>query len=148
MNYWLLKSDVADYPITQLKKDKKTLWTGVRNYQARNYMTRDMKVGDLALFYHSGEYPGVVGVAKITKKAEPDPTQFLKSDSRFDPKATKEKPIWFSVEVGFVKELKNLVSLDVMRKTKGLETMLVLKRGNRLSITPVTEKEFSLVMGI
>ena len=97
-----MKSEPTTYSIDHLKKDKKTIWDGVRNYQARNFMMQDMKVGDTVLFYHSNaEPPGVSGVAKISKAAIPDPTQFDKKSKYFDPKATKEKPRWFCVEIAF-----------------------------------------------
>ena len=104
MNYWLLKSEPTAYSIDDLKRDKKTSWGGVRNYQARNFM-KEMKVGDMCLFYHSSTEPiGVFGVAKVTKTAYADPSQFNKRDSHYDPKASKEKPIWFCPDISFVKK--------------------------------------------
>ena len=144
--YWLMKSEPETYPLSSLKKDKTTWWTGVRNYQARNFMMNDMKVGDEVLFYHSNAEPaGVAGLARISKTAEPDITQFDKKSDGFDPKASKEKPIWFCTQVEFVQEFKNFVSLDTLRATKELADMQVLKKGQRLSIQPVTAAEFARV---
>lgn len=141
-----MKSEPDEFSIDQLKKDTTTWWTGVRNYQARNFMTKDMQPGDLVLFYHSNaEPPGVAGIAKISKAAEPDATQFDRKSDYFDSKATKEKPIWFCVQVQFVSKLKHYVSLDDLRKEPALADMLVLKKGQRLSIQPVTENEFVTV---
>lgn len=143
--YWLMKSEPDVFSIDQLIKDKKTWWTGVRNYQARNFM-QSMKVGDQVLFYHSSADPsGVAGIAEVSKSAEPDSTQFEKKSDYFEPKATKEKPMWFCVEVKPVKKFKNFIPLDRLRDEKALADMLVLKKGQRLSIQPVTEKEFLTV---
>ena len=144
--YWLMKSEPDVYSIDQLKKDKTTLWDGVRNYQARNFMMKEMKPGDQVLFYHSNaKPPGVAGIAKIAKAAEPDPSQFKKDGEYFDPKATKESPRWYCVTVGFGKKFKDLVSLEDLREKKGLEDMLVIKKGQRLSIQPLTKKQFDIV---
>jgi predicted RNA-binding protein with PUA-like domain len=143
---WLMKSEPEAYPLTQLKKDGSTLWTGVRNYQARNFMMKDMQVGDWVLFYHSNADPaGVAGLAQVSKTALPDPTQFDKKSDVFDPKATKGKPTWFCVEVKYHSQFKNFVSLDALKKEKALSEMLVLKKGQRLSIQPVTNQEFETV---
>jgi predicted RNA-binding protein with PUA-like domain len=143
---WLMKSEPETYPLTQLKKDGATLWTGVRNYQARNFMMKDMQVGDWVLFYHSNAEPsGVAGLAQVSKTALPDPTQFDKKSDVFDPKATKDKPTWFCVEVKYHSQFKNFVSLESLKNEKALAEMLVLKKGQRLSIQPVTDKEFETV---
>ena len=108
-NYWLMKSEPNTYSIDDLKKDAKTIWDGVRNYQARNFMMRDMQVGDTVLFYHSSADPsGVSGIAKVSRKALPDPTQFDKKSKYYDPKSTKEKPRWYCVEVSYQEKFKNL----------------------------------------
>ena len=144
--YWLMKSEPDVYSIDQLAKDKHSLWDGVRNYQARNFMMNDMKKGDKVLFYHSNaKPPGVAGVAEISGEAVADPSQFKKDGEYFDPKASKEKPRWFCVKVGFKEKFKQLVPLDELRSKKGLEEMLVIKKGQRLSIQPVSKKEFDLV---
>lgn len=143
---WLMKSEPSTYSIDDLKKDKKTLWECVRNYQARNFMMKDMKIGDAVLIYHSNaEPPGIVGLAKVSGAAQADPTQFDKKSDYFDPKASKEKPIWFCVEVAFVEKFKNILALDSLRTEKALTDMQLLKRGQRLSIQPVTLKEFSAI---
>ncbi len=141
--FWLMKSEPEVFSIDDLKRDKTTLWDGVRNYQARNFMMNDMKVGDEVLFYHSNaEPPGIAGLATVHKPAVPDPSQLDVQSDYYDEKATPEKPRWFCVEVKYKKHFKNYVSIDEIRKTKGLEKMLLLQRGQRLSIQPVTEKEF------
>lgn len=146
MNYWLMKSEPDVYSIETLKKDKTTWWEGVRNYQARNFMMKDMKVGDLVLFYHSNAEPsGVAGIAKVSHAAEPDKSQFDKKSEYFDPKATKEKPNWFCVQVEYVKEFKEVISLNDLREEKSLADMLVLKKGQRLSVQPVDKKHFEII---
>jgi predicted RNA-binding protein with PUA-like domain len=140
---WLMKSEPDVYSIETLKKNKTTLWEGVRNYQARNYMMNDMKVGDPVLFYHSScEVPGVVGIATISKIATPDPTQFDKKSEYYDPKATPAKPIWFCTEVAFVTDFQKVVSLEQIKADKKLAQMMVLQKGSRLSIQPVAPKDF------
>ena len=144
--FWLMKSEPDVFSIDHLKSKKTSLWDGVRNYQARNFMMKDMKVGDQILFYHSSTTPpGVAGLATVSKTALPDPTQFDKKSEYYDEKSTKENPRWFCVEVKFNTKFKNYVPLDEIRKTKGLEKMLLLKKGQRLSIQPVTEKEFKII---
>jgi len=146
MRYWLMKTEPDVFSIGDLEKKKTTLWDGVRNYQARNFMMNDMEPGDVVLFYHSStEPPGVAGLAKVSAEAQPDPTSFDKKSEYYDPATSPEKPRWFCVEVSFVKKYKNFVSLDQIRKTKGLEKMLVLKRGQRLSIQPVTKAEYDII---
>tara|TARA_Y100001958_G_C21246365_1_gene576771 strand:- start:5806 stop:6249 length:444 start_codon:yes stop_codon:yes gene_type:complete len=142
-----MKSEPDVFSIDDLKASKTSLWDGVRNYQARNFMMNDMKVGDLVLFYHSNaKPPGVAGVAVISKEAVPDVTAQDEKSKYYDPKAAPEKPIWFCVEVKFKSKFKNFVSLDELRDQKALKEMLVLKRGQRLSIQPVTAKEFDTVV--
>lgn len=140
--YWLLKSEGDVYGIDALKKDKKTPWTGVRNYRARNIMRDEMSVGDLCLFYHSSSNPmGVFGIAKVNSRPYPDPTQFDKKSDYFDPKATKEKPIWYLVDVVYVKKLERPVTLAEMKAESALAGMMVTKP-IRLSVQPVSEKHF------
>ena len=155
-----MKSEPDVYSIDQLKADGKTLWTGVRNYQARNFMSRPthgteklgiekprMQIGDLAFFYHSNaKPPGIAGLAEIINLGVPDPTQFDPTSEYFDPKATKEKPIWFCAEVKFVKKFSKFLALDEIRKIKGCKTMLLLKKGSRLSISPVSPIESRALM--
>lgn len=141
-----MKSEPDVYSIDQLNKDTTTWWEGVRNYQARNFMMKDMKVGDAVLFYHSNaEPPGVAGLAFISKVAAPDKLQFDKKSDYFDPKATIEKPIWFCVEVQFKKKFKHHVSLQDLRENPDLKDMLVLQKGSRLSVQPVEQKHFEII---
>lgn len=143
--FWLMKSEPDVFSIEQLKKDKITPWSGVRNYQARNFM-KDMNVGDDVIFYHSSADPsGAVGLATVSKLAFPDPTQFDKKSEYYDSKASKEKPIWFCVEVKYVHTFKHLLTLQDLRAEKSLTEMLVLRKGSRLSVQPVSEKEFETV---
>ena len=141
--YWLMKSEPDVYSIDHLKKDKTTLWDGIRNYQARNFMMKDMEVGDEVLFYHSNaKPPGVAGLAKVSKKAQPDPTQFNKKSKYYDAKSSKDDPRWHCVEVKFVKKFKEEISLDDIKNSKKLQDMQVIKKGQRLSIQPVEAKDF------
>ncbi|MEK6775232.1 MAG: EVE domain-containing protein [Bdellovibrionota bacterium] len=143
--YWLMKSEPEVYSIEHLKKDKKTLWSGVRNYQARNFM-KSMNVDDEVLFYHSSaEPPGVAGIARISKKAIPDPSQFDPKSEYYDKKASKEKPIWFCTEVSFEKNFPKLLSLHQLKNEKSLADLLLLKRGQRLSVQPVDEAHFQYI---
>lgn len=145
MKYWLMKSEPDVYSIDQLKKDKRTWWEGVRNYQARNFMI-DMEVGDLVLFYHSNATPpGIAGIAKVSKPAAPDELQFDKKSEYYDAKSTPEKPRWSCVEVSFVKKFKNFISLPDLRDNAKLADMMVLQKGSRLSVQPVDKKHFELV---
>ena len=152
MRYWLIKSEGSCYSIDDLKRDKKTPWTGIRNYQARNFMRDDMHVGDLVLFYHSlgtTENPsGVYGIAKVASKSHPDMTQFEKSDMHFEPKATKEKPIWFCVDMSFVKKFKTPVNLGTLKLDRSLDGMEVRRAGSRLSVQPVSEKHFKHICDV
>ncbi|MCB9025365.1 MAG: EVE domain-containing protein [Bdellovibrionaceae bacterium] len=142
-NYWLMKSEPETFSIDDLSRDQSTLWEGVRNYQARNFMMKDMKVGDEVLFYHSNaQPPGVVGIAKISKKAQPDPSCYDKKSPYFDKKSTKQIPRWFCVEVSFKQKFPELISLDEIKQEPQLKDMLVVKKGQRLSIQPVAENDF------
>ena len=146
MRYWLMKSEPDVFSIDDLKKKKTSGWDGVRNYQARNYMRDDMKIGDLVLFYHSScEVPGVAGLAKVSKESHPDPSQFDKKSEYYDPKATKENPRWFMVEVEFVEKFDHVITLTTIKETKGLDKMPLVQKGSRLSINPVTPDEFKII---
>lgn len=146
-NYWLMKSEPEVYSIDNLKKDKTTWWECVRNYQARNFMMKDMKVGDGVLFYHSNAEPaGIFGVAEVSKAAAPDQTQFDKKSEYFDKKATKEKPIWYCVEIKYKSHLDTPYTLSDIKNDKALSDMLVIKRGQRLSVQPVTQKQFTHIL--
>lgn len=149
MNYWLFKSEPHVFSFDDLKARPQQTepWTGVRNYQARNYMRDSMKVGELALFYHSScPEPGVAGVIRIASEPYPDPTQFDPAEETFDSKATAEKPIWILVDVAWEKDLKHPVSLLRLRENAALADMFILRKGNRLSITPITASEFKTIV--
>ena len=152
MRYWLIKSEGSCYSIDDLKRDKKISWEGIRNYQSRNFMRDDMSVGDLVLFYHSLgtiEQPtGVYGIAKVASASHPDMSQFDKKDPHFDPKATKEKPIWFCVDMAYVSTLKTPVNLGMIKLDRNLEGMEVRRPGSRLSIQPVSEKHFKHIRDV
>ena len=145
--YWLMKSEPSNYSIYDLQKEKKSLWDGVRNYQARNFMMKDMQTGDLALFYHSlANPPGIAGLAEISGKARPDPTAIDSKSKYYDPKASPNNPRWYCVEVCFKKVFKNFISIDQLRAEQKLKSMLVLKKGQRLSIMPVQKREFDHII--
>ena len=146
MRYWLMKSEPSAYSIDDLARDRKTAWTGIRNYQARNFMRDQMEIGDGVLFYHSNcEAPGIVGLAEVCARAHPDETQFEKKSKYSDPGSKPEDPRWLCVDIRFGKKTATL-SLDDMRKQKPLANMRVLARGNRLSITPVDPAEWKAIL--
>ena len=129
MKHWLMKSEPSSYSIDDLQRDGSTHWNGVRNYQARNFM-RDMKVGDRVLFYASNaEPPGVTGIAEVSREARPEP----------------EDETWSMVDIRFVEKFRNVVPLETLKSTKGLEKMVVVQKGSRLSVQPVTAEEFKIV---
>ena len=141
-----MKSEPDTYPFEQLEKEGRTMWDGVRNYQARNYMRDDMRVGDEVLFYHSSTaVPGVVGVARVASEPYPDPTQFDAGNEYYDPKATEAEPRWFLVDLEPVRRLPRLVSLEEMKNDPELEGMTLLRRGNRLSVMPVEPQQVKRV---
>ena len=143
--FWLAKSEPDVYGIADLKRDKRTLWEGVRNYQARNFM-RAMKKGDRVLFYHSNANPsGVAGVATVCALAQPDHLQFDKRSEFFDAGATMEQPRWSAVELAFETEFARVITLEELRAVKSLSHLLILQRGNRLSVTPVQPAEFRAI---
>jgi predicted RNA-binding protein with PUA-like domain len=147
MRYWLMKSEPDEFSIDDLAKAPKqtTPWFGVRNYQARNFMRDEMRVGDRAFFYHSScPEPGIVGIVEIARLAYPDATQFDPKSEYYDAKSTREAPRWVNVDVRLVKKTR-LVGVPELRATRGLEDMVTLRRGNRLSITPVTAAEWKIV---
>ena len=149
MKHWLLKTDPDTFAWNDLESSpgKKTVWDGVRNYQARNLMRDQMSVGDLALFYHSqAEPPAVMGIVRITKTGLPDPTQFDRKSKYYDPDAEPDNPRWITVEIGLDRVLPQPVPLPEMRSARGLEDMVLLRRGSRLSVQPVTEKEWKIVL--
>ena len=145
-NYWLMKSEPGAYSIDDLKRDKKTYWDGVRNYQARNFMRDAMKTGDLVIFYHSNAEPsGVAGSAKVCKEGYPDFTGWDKKDKHYDSASKPEKPAWFMVDVEFMEKFKHFIPLEEIKSTTALKTMMVARRGARLSVQPVEEKHFEII---
>lgn len=148
MNYWLLKSEPSAYGIDDLARDRITAWTGVRNYQARNFMRDGMRRGDRAFFYHSScEEPGIAGIVEVAKAAYPDETQFERKSKYYDAGATRSDPRWFNMDVKFVKKTR-LVGLAELRGHKALAGMQLLRRGNRLSINPVSAAEWNTIMDL
>ena len=148
MRHWLMKSEPDEFSIDDLARapHRTTSWFGVRNYQARNYMRDDMKVGDLALFYHSScPDPGVAGIVRVSAPAHPDATQFDPKSDYFDAKATRANPRWDHVDVRLVEKTR-LVALPELRGEPALADMVILRRGNRLSITPVTPGEWKAIV--
>ena len=147
MRYWLMKSEPDEFSIDDLAKAPKqtTPWFGVRNYQARNFMRDDMRVGDRAFFYHSScPEPGIAGIVEIAKPAYPDVTQFDPKSAYYDPKSARDAPRWVNVDVKLERKTR-LVTVPMLRETAGLEDMVTLRRGNRLSITPVTPAEWKVI---
>ncbi|MGH8528413.1 MAG: EVE domain-containing protein [Nevskiales bacterium] len=148
MNYWLFKSEPSTYGIDHLAQDQVTAWTGVRNYQARNFMRDAMGKGDRGFFYHSScDEPGIAGIVEVARPAYPDATQFHRKSRYYDRGATKDSPRWFNVDVKFVKKT-CVVSSAELRGQKALKNMQILQRGNRLSITPVTQAEWNHIIGL
>ncbi|MCE4539893.1 EVE domain-containing protein [Pelomonas sp. P7] len=146
MNYWLMKSEPDEASILDLERAGTLPWTGVRNYQARNFMRDAMRLGDGVLFYHSScAEPGIAGLAEVCSAAYPDATQFDPASPYFDPKSKPEAPRWLHVDVRW-RETTRLLPLKEMRETPELASMQVLQRGNRLSITPVTPAEWQAVL--
>ena len=146
MRYWLMKSEPEAYSIGDLKRDKKIAWEGVRNYQARNFM-REMEIGDKVIFYHSScNPPGAVGQGSVCSVPYPDRSQFDAKSDYFDPKASKEKPIWQLVDICYVSTLKRMVTLDEMRKEPLLKDMILLQPGSRLSVMPVERSHYEKIL--
>ena len=149
MRYWLMKSEPDEFSIDDLVNapDQKTPWFGVRNYQARNFMRDGRKVGDRVLFYHSScPEPGIAGLAEVASDAYPDATQFDRKSDYYDPKSTREAPRWLNVDVRLLRKTR-LVPLPELREHPELADMVILRRGNRLSITPVTPMEWKFIVG-
>lgn len=146
MRYWLMKSEPSEVSIDDALSQKVVAWFGVRNYQARNFMRDDMRVGDGVLFYHSScEDPGIAGIAEVASTSYPDPTQFDPGSPYFDPKAKLEEPRWMLVDVRALRKTR-LINLAELRSVPKLAEMRVLQRGNRLSITPVSEIEWKTIL--
>ena len=150
-NYWLFKTEPSTYSIDDLKESDqgKDIWDGVRNFQARNFLRDDVKKGDLILIYHSScKVPGIVGLAKVTQEKCPDPTSWDQKSPYYDPKSTLENPRWYMVEVAFVKKFKHIISLEFLKSIKGLKDFQLVKKGNRLSIMPVSKKHFEIIKAL
>ena len=147
--YWLMKCEPEAYSIDDLERDGSTTWEGVRNYQARNSMRDDMKIGDGVLFYASNAEPsGVAGVAAISREAYPDPFAFQKGHHYYDPDSDPGNPTWHMVDIRFVEKFPGIIPLATLKATPGLEKMVVTQKGSRLSVQPVTPKEFEIVLGL
>lgn len=147
-SYWLMKSEPDECSISDVANapGHRVPWIGVRNYQARNFM-KAMKAGDRAFFYHSNAEPsGIAGIMEVAREAYPDPTQFDKKSDYFEPRATTAAPVWFQVDVRFVEAFPRLLSLDELRGMPELKDMVLLRKGSRLSVQPVTPGEWAAVL--
>ena len=148
MRYWLMKTEPDQFSIDDLSKKKVEPWTGVRNYQARNFM-REMKAGDGVLFYHSScEIPGVAGIAEVAVEAYPDPTQFDKKSDYYDAASKREEPRWSLVDVKYKRKLKRVIPLSELKDRRELDGFALLARGNRLSVLPVTKPQWDFILGL
>lgn len=151
MNYWLMKSEPEVFGIDDLKAmpDKTEHWDGVRNYQARNFMRDQMKTGDKIFFYHSNcKQPGIVGIAKVVKEGYPDHTAFDPKQKYYDPKSDPQNPRWYMVDVKFVKKFKRTITLEELKQMPELSDFPLVKRGNRLSIMPVTAEQWDIIIAL
>ncbi len=151
MNYWLMKSEPDVYGIQHLQQcpNKTDSWDGVRNYQARNMMRDAMKKGDLAFFYHSNcKEPGIAGIMKIVRAGYPDHTALDPEKKYYDPKSDPDKPRWYMVDVRFVRELKRVITLSELKTLEALSELPLVRRGNRLSVMPVTEKQWNFILSL
>jgi len=149
MNYWLMKSEPDVFGIDDLKEVKVEPWDGVRNYQARNMMRDDMKKGDLVFFYHSNtDVPGIVGIMEVVNEGYPDHTAFDPEAKYYDPKSDPDNPRWYMVDVKFKKKLKRTISLAELKETAEIEDMPLVRKGNRLSIMPVTKQQWDFILGM
>lgn len=151
MNYWLMKTEPQTFSIDDLKNSEKqsTNWDGVRNYQARNFMRDKMKKGDLVLIYHSScKEVGIAGVAVVTKESHPDYSSIDKQSKYFDPKATKENPRWFMVTVKWEHSFQKIIPLNILKIQEKLKDLPLIKKGNRLSIMPVSESEYKTILNL
>jgi len=147
MNYWLMKSEPDTFSIDDLKRKGKEAWDGVRNYQARNYMRDGMRVGDKVFFYHSNcAVPGIAGIASVATAAYPDPSQFDPKSQYFDAGAKREDPRWMLVDVKFVRKLKRVISLEELKGIEELVDMALVRKGNRLSVMPVSKPHWDYIL--
>lgn len=149
MAYWLMKSEPDAYSIDDMQRDGRDMWDGIRNYQARNSMRDDMKVGDEVFFYHSNcKEPGIVGITRVVSEPYPDPTQFDKKSKYFDPKSKQDNPTWILVDVEFVRKLERTISLRELKADKRLDDMVLTRKGNRLSVMPVSAKHWRHILSL
>lgn len=151
MNYWLMKSEPETFGIDDLfnRPNQTEHWDGVRNYQARNMMRDDMKIGDQVFFYHSNcDEPGIVGIMQVARESYPDFTAFDPDDKHFDPKSNPEKPTWYMVDVQFVRKLSRNISLRELKLKTELTDLALLRRGNRLSIMPVNAEQWEFILAL
>ena len=149
MAAWLMKSEPDAYSIDDLERDGREPWDGIRNYQARNMMRDDMAIGDDVFFYHSNcKEPGIVGLAKIVSDVYPDPTQFDPDSKYFDPKSDPENPRWLLRDVEFVRKLGRNITLSEIKETKGLDGLILTRKGNRLSIMPIEKKHWNKLLSL
>ncbi|HSH83823.1 MAG TPA: EVE domain-containing protein [Guyparkeria sp.] len=149
MAYWLMKSEPDDFSIDDLKRVGTEPWDGVRNYQARNMIRDQMQPGDHVFFYHSNiKVPGIVGIMEIVSKARPDPTAFDPDEPYYDPKSDPDKPRWYLVDVKYVRHTKRLIPLSELKADPALEEMPLVRRGNRLSVMPVTEDQWQHILSL
>lgn len=149
MAYWLVKTEPDTYGIDDLARDKVEMWDGIRNYQARNFMRDDMRVGDEVFFYHSScAEPGITGIARVASEPYPDPTQFDPESKYYDPKSDPENPRWLLVDLAFVRKLERNITLADLKAQPGLEDMLLTRRGNRLSVMPVEAAHWKRVLSL
>ncbi len=151
MRYWLMKSEPEAFSIDDLhdRPGQTEHWDGVRNYQARNMMRDEMKIGDQMFFYHSNcDEPGIVGIAEVARESYPDFTAFDPDDKHFDPKSNSDKPTWFMVDVRFVRKLSRTISLRELKLKVELAELALLRRGNRLSIMPVSEQQWQFILNL
>ena len=144
-----MKTEPSVYSLNDLEAEKRTIWDGVRNYQARNILRDDIKLGDRVLFYHSNARPpGIAGLAVVSKESFPDPTAFDPQSKYYDAQTSVYQPRWYSVEIEFVSIFKRFIDLATLKSTKGLENMLLTKRGTRLSVQPCTAKEYNIIVAL
>jgi predicted RNA-binding protein with PUA-like domain len=149
MAHWLMKSEPDAYSIDDMQRDGHDMWDGIRNYQARNMMRDDMKIGDEIFFYHSNcKQPGVVGITRVISEPYPDPTQFDKKSNYFDAKSPADNPRWILVDVEFVRKLSRNITLTEIKAQKSLEDMILTRRGNRLSVMPVSKKHWNKILSL
>ena len=149
MKYWLMKNEPDDYSIDDLKNDKTEPWDGIRNYQVRNMIRDDMRIGDIAFYYHSNcDIPGIYGLMTINSNAYPDHTAFDKKAKYYDIKSDKKKPTWLMVDVKYKRKLKNPITLKELKNDKKLSNMRVVQKGNRLSITEVEKEDWEYILSL